>query len=60
MNYLNGNFEDDQASYTVSYRAAARPEKQAREQRGGFGRRRGTSPVQFNGIHRRRRKKIRW
>ncbi len=26
----------------------------------GFGRRRGKSPEQFNGIHRRRRKQIRW
>lgn len=60
MNYLNSNFEDDQASFTVSYRTTAKQEKPVREQRGGFGRRRGTSPVQFNGIHRRRRKKIRW
>ncbi len=26
----------------------------------GFGRRRGKSPQQFNGIHRRRRKNIKW
>jgi hypothetical protein len=31
-----------------------------KRQRANFGRRRGKSPQSFNGIHRRRRKKLTW
>jgi hypothetical protein len=60
MNYLIDSI-DDQANYSVSYRSTTNPDKPERESnRRNFGHRRGKSPVCFNGIHRRRRKKIRW
>jgi hypothetical protein len=47
--------------YTVSMRheSSARV-LPFRGRRRAFGRRRGKGPVQFNGIHRRRQKRIRW
>ena len=45
----------------VQYRnESSKTTKTPRANRSSFGRRRGSSPQQFNGIHRRRCKKIRW
>lgn len=48
----------------VAYRVDFRPSRTAPSQRSSnrptFGRRRRNNPTQFNGIHRRRRKKIAW
>jgi hypothetical protein len=62
MNVSIAELEDvfaDQASE----RWASTPSKSqdsGNNRRKTYGRRRGKSPQQFNGIHRRRRKKIRW
>ena len=52
---------DDAADYDVSFRgkgdnSSSRDSKSRRP----VARRRGKAPTQFNGIHRRRNKKIRW
>jgi hypothetical protein len=60
MNITAHSFEDGK-DYTVSFRITpGNKEWSARSRRAGFGRRRGKGPVQFNGIHRRRQKRIRW
>jgi hypothetical protein len=50
---------DSESSDTLRFRQANGPTAKA-SNRQGFGRRRGKSPQQFNGIHRRRRKKMSW
>ncbi len=51
--------EYDQESYQVAYRSNGASSAKPRSERPTFGRK-GKTPQQFNGIHRRRRKKIRW
>lgn len=61
MNISAKNYENS-AEFTVSFRhvsGSSTPKTRTRRE-GSFGRRRGRGPQQFNGIHRRRKKKIRW
>jgi hypothetical protein len=62
MNYLINDFEDSQETFSVKFRNVPAPNADTgeRSSRKTFGRRRGRAPQQFNGIHRRRNKKIRW
>ena len=61
MNALFTDYENDSAEYSVSYRAKKSSTSGSRSQaRTPVARRRGKAPAQFNGIHRRRNKKIRW
>ncbi len=62
MNYLIHDFDDSESTYSVHFRknSDGSADKTARSSRPIMGRRRGKSPQQFNGMHRRRRKKIRW
>ena len=59
MNMAVTNPEENNADYAVSFRhearSSARPARRANNTR-----RKRQAPQQFNGIHRRRRKKIRW
>lgn len=52
--------EIDQETYQVAFRNATGDKSKSRSQRPTFGRGRSKTPQQFNGIHRRRRKKMRW
>jgi hypothetical protein len=62
MNYLINDMDDAQPVYEVKFRTASAASTRSADHgnRRSFGRRRGKSPQQFNGIHRRRNKKIRW
>ena len=60
MNTSSKSFNED-FDQAVSFRRSGTSESSSKSrQRGGFGRRRGKGPQQFNGIHRRRKKKISW
>lgn len=59
MNYLISNFDDNESGYVVQFRSHEAP-SESKAKRPTMGRRRGKAPQQFNGIHRRRNKKIRW
>ena len=52
------NFE--QPEFNIKFRAQSAGTPSSRAKRQTFARRRSKTPQQFNGIHRRRRKKIRW
>jgi hypothetical protein len=55
------NCDESNAEYKVNFRTATTTTREAStESSRPLGRRRGKGPVQFNGIHRRRTKKIRW
>ena len=60
MNISVNNFDDQSFEYSVKERQEGEGRPKNRSQRQTFGRRRGKTPQQFNGIHRRRKKKIRW
>ena len=61
MNISVDNFDEQSFEYSVKKRAGADAgDSKTRSQRQTFGRKRGKTPQQFNGIHRRRKKKIRW
>ena len=51
-------YEDLQAEYRVSGFRSSEPFKSSKRQRPMHARRRGRMPESFNGMHRRRRKKI--
>ena len=61
MNASTNSFNDD-FDHAVTFRRSGSTggDSKSRAKRGGFGRRRGKGPQQFNGIHRRRKKKISW
>ena len=62
MNASSMSFNED-FDQAVSYRRSSSTSSHrttSRAKRGSFGRRRGKGPQQFNGIHRRRKKKISW
>lgn len=50
----------EQQSFKVTYRSQGEGPTKSRSERSTFGRGRAKTPQQFNGIHRRRRKKMRW
>jgi hypothetical protein len=60
--FFNASSDSDDSGdgYIVTYRREAAAMKAPRPARPIPTRRRGKTPVQFNGIHRRRNKKIRW
>lgn len=61
MNTSKTNYsEDHNADYSVTFRSRSESPSGSRTSRPTFGRSRGKNPQQHNGIHRRRRKKIRW
>jgi hypothetical protein len=60
MNALFTDYENQSAEYKVDCRVERRSESPQRQANRPIGRRRGKAPAQFNGIHRRRTKKIRW
>ena len=51
-------YEGLQADYRVSGFRSSEPFKSSKRQRPTYARRRGRMPESFNGMHRRRRKKI--
>lgn len=55
---MTHEFEDDHGFDFRRPKASAATKKKSERQT--FGRKRGKTPQQFNGIHRRRKKKIRW
>jgi hypothetical protein len=60
MNAASSNYDDQEFSYRArENRDVSSAPNHARRAR-ALGRRRGKAPAQFNGIHRRRRKKISW
>ena len=64
MNAAMTQYDDEGPEYRVedrrsNHRDAARDEM-ARSQQASYRRSRGRSPQQYNGIHRRRRKRISW
>jgi hypothetical protein len=61
MNMSDNTYADDgNSEYSVKFRNTVGAATGKRSQQPTLGRRRGKTPQQFNGIHRRRRKKIRW
>jgi hypothetical protein len=53
--------ENNNAELKIKFRTAANDSVgRSQSRNSGFGRRRGKSPQQFNGIHRRRNKKMSW
>ena len=61
MNMSENTYADDgNVEYSVKFRKSGGSTATKRSHQPTFGRRRGKTPQQFNGIHRRRRKKIRW
>ena len=59
MNASNSQYDSQGAEYRVSFRdQTAHRAPSARRPK--FGRKRGRGPQLFNGIHRRRKKKISW
>lgn len=54
------NQDELTTEYKVDFRAAKSRTRQAASEKNRPSSRRGKGPVQFNGIHRRRTKKIRW
>lgn len=60
MNALFIGYENEFAEYKVNYRLERSTESSQKRGNRPLGRRRGKAPAQFNGMHRRRAKKIRW
>ena len=61
MNMSENTYTDDgNVEYSVKFRTSNGSAASKRPEQPTMGRRRGKTPQQFNGIHRRRRKKIRW
>ena len=61
MNAAITRYEDQEFSYSVKARPKTginRPQRTTN--RPSYGRRRGKSPTSFNGMHRRRQRKLRW
>jgi hypothetical protein len=50
----------EQSDFNITFRAKSTGTPISRSKRPTFGRGRSKTPQQFNGIHRRRKKKIRW
>lgn len=59
MNAAMTMYEDQELSYSVQARPKSGNVRKQRVNRPSYGRR-GKNPQSFNGIHRRRSKKIRW
>ena len=59
MNAAMNMYEEQEFSYSAKTRPAVGNNSPKRTNRANFGRR-GKSPQSFNGMHRRRTKKIRW
>ena len=53
-------YEHSEVSYGGQRFETFRNSGSSKRQRATFGRRRGKNPQSFNGIHRRRRKKLNW
>ncbi len=60
MNTAITHYEDREIEYQVFTRKTAVPPQPKRAQRAIYARRRGKTPSSFNGMHRRRNKKVRW
>lgn len=60
MNTSQSSYSDDGQDFSIQYRRGSETPRRPKSQRPTFGRSRGKTPQQHNGIHRRRRKKIRW
>ncbi len=63
MNFSEYDYEDlinEFSSETKFEKSKSTKKSSSTDARSGFGRRRGKAPQQFNGIHRRRKKQIRW
>ncbi len=62
MNIAKTNYEELMSEWSSETNFEKRESSSSKTSRpkSGFGRRRGKNPEQFNGIHRRRRKQIRW
>lgn len=60
MNISTNNLDDNSFEYSVKTRRTGGGDSKPSSRRQTFGRKRGKGPQQFNGIHRRRKKKIRW
>ena len=54
------DFNLEQSEFKIQFRAQSSGTPSSRSKRQTFGRGRSKTPQQFNVIHRRRRKKIRW
>jgi len=60
MNALFAEYEKDAAEYQVDFREQRAANTTKSRTNRPMSRRRGRAPIQVNGIHRRRTKKIRW
>ena len=58
MNAALTDYQDQEFDYTISFRTNKSPSAGNKSRRTQFGR--GKQPISFNGIHRRRKKQIRW
>lgn len=60
MNTAITHYEENDLNYKVQFRSVSAPDRPARKaNRPSHGQKRSKGPVSFNGIHRRRNKKIR-
>ena len=61
MNAIITQYEASQCSYRVDFGSSKRSAQTfGKQKRPNYRRRRGKGPVQFDGMHRRRRKRISW
>ena len=60
MNASTSQYEAPGAEFRVSFREEGGTRNSPSARRPKFGRKRGKGPQLFNGIHRRRKKKINW
>ena len=60
MNAAMTLYEEQEFAYRVKIRCSNGPKRTKSANRPRYGRSRGQQPVLFNGIHRRRKKRIMW
>jgi hypothetical protein len=60
MNAHITDYSEQEMEYQVDFRRKHRPARAQNSNRPSFRRKRGSEPQSFNGIHRRRAKRIRW
>jgi len=60
MNAAITQFADKEPDYKVEFRHRETPSRSTKSNSPRFARKRGKQPQSFNGIHRRRKKRVQW
>jgi len=60
MNAAITTYTDNDFDYKVDFRENATGDPPARSGKAAYGRRRGKRPESYNGMHRRRKRRIKW